>query len=160
MPTPRPDESRKDFVGRCIPDVLEEGTAEDQKQAIAICFNMWREDKDEAKALVMKITKVQELQNGRVRWQARANTGEFDLLQERFDQAFFDDVNQVVTGQVKIKLYKGRALAVSATSPKSLYDTQLASFAMDGYDIQAARGFIDLFGLPMTVRGLKHKPKV
>jgi argininosuccinate synthase len=72
-------------------------------------------------------------------------------------QAFVDDASQVVTGKVKVKLYKGRATAVSATSPKSLYDTRLASFAMKGYDVTAARGFIDLFGLPMKVRGLRQK---
>ena len=72
-------------------------------------------------------------------------------------QAFVDHASQVVTGKVKVKLYKGRATAVSATSPRSLYDTKLASFAMKGYDVTAARGFIDLFGLPMKVRGLRHK---
>ena len=75
-------------------------------------------------------------------------------------QAFVDESNKVINGSVKVKLYKGKALAVSATSPKSLYDTNLASFAMADYDVTAARGFIDLFGLPMKVRGLKHKPKV
>jgi argininosuccinate synthase len=74
-------------------------------------------------------------------------------------QAFVDEASQVVTGKVKIKLYKGRATAVSATSPTSLYDTKLASFAMKGYDVTAARGFIDLFGLPMKVRGLRQKPR-
>jgi argininosuccinate synthase len=74
-------------------------------------------------------------------------------------QAFVDDASQVVTGKVKVKLYKGRATAVSATSPTSLYDTKLASFAMKGYDVTAARGFIDLFGLPMKVRGLRQKKK-
>jgi argininosuccinate synthase len=72
-------------------------------------------------------------------------------------QAFVDHASEVVTGKVKVKLYKGRATAVSATSPKSLYDTKLASFAMKGYDVTAARGFIDLFGLPMKVRGLRQK---
>ena len=75
-------------------------------------------------------------------------------------QAFIDDANQVVTGKVKVKLLKGRAAATGATSPKSLYDTKLAGFAMAGYDVTAARGFIDLFGLPMKVRGMKQKPKV
>ena len=74
-------------------------------------------------------------------------------------QAFVDDASHVVTGKVKVKLYKGRATAVSATSPTSLYDTKLASFAMSGYDVTAARGFIDLFGLPMKVRGLRQKPR-
>ncbi len=75
-------------------------------------------------------------------------------------QSFFDAANKVVGGKVRIKLYKGRAAAVSSGSPSSLYDTKLASFAMKDYDITAARGFIDIFGLPMKVRGLKHKPKV
>jgi argininosuccinate synthase len=75
-------------------------------------------------------------------------------------QAFVDETNRVVTGTVKVRLYKGKALAVEADSPASLYDTKLASFAMAGYDVTAARGFIDLFGLPMKVRGLKHKPKL
>jgi argininosuccinate synthase len=71
-------------------------------------------------------------------------------------QAFVDQASEVVTGKVRVKLYKGRASAVSATSPLSLYDTKLASFAMKGYDVTAARGFIDLFGLPMKVRGLRQ----
>ncbi|MFA7237728.1 MAG: argininosuccinate synthase [Phycisphaeraceae bacterium] len=75
-------------------------------------------------------------------------------------QAFIDHTNQVVTGSATVKLYKGTALAVKADSKNSLYDTKLASFAMDNYDITAARGFIDLFGLPMKVNGMKHKTKV
>jgi argininosuccinate synthase len=75
-------------------------------------------------------------------------------------QAFVDQANQVITGKVRVKLFKGRAQATSASSPLSLYDTKLASFAMKDYDVTAARGFIDLFGLPMRVRGLKHKTQV
>src|SRR5215216_753074 len=71
-------------------------------------------------------------------------------------QAFVDQANEVVSGKVRVKLFKGRATAVGATSPLSLYDTRLASFAMKDYDVTAARGFIDLFGLPMKVRGLKQ----
>ena len=47
MPTPGKNEKRKDFVSRCIPIVLDEGTAEDGKQAAAICHSMWREAKKE-----------------------------------------------------------------------------------------------------------------
>ena len=66
-------------------------------------------------------------------------------------QAFVDYTQGPVTGQVKVKLFKGRATAAGVTSPHSLYDPQLASFSMEGYDVTAARGFIDLFGLPMKV---------
>ena len=66
-------------------------------------------------------------------------------------QAFVDQTNGPVTGTAKVRLYKGRAMHVGAQSPNSLYDPQLASFSMEGYDVTAARGFIDLFGLPMKV---------
>jgi argininosuccinate synthase len=66
-------------------------------------------------------------------------------------QALVDHTNAAVTGSAKVRLYKGRAMHVGATSPHTLYDPQLASFSMEGYDVTAARGFIDLFGLPMKV---------
>jgi argininosuccinate synthase len=71
-------------------------------------------------------------------------------------QAFVDTASAVVTGTARVKLFKGRATTVGARSPLSLYDTSLASFAMKDYDVTAARGFIDLFGLPMKVRGLRQ----
>jgi len=43
MPTPQADESKKDYIARCIPIVLEEGTTKDQDQAAAICASMWDE---------------------------------------------------------------------------------------------------------------------
>jgi argininosuccinate synthase len=72
-------------------------------------------------------------------------------------QAFVDHTNAAVTGSVKVRLFKGRAMAVGATSPHSLYDPQLASFSMEGFDVTAARGFIDLFGLPMKVASQARK---
>ena len=66
-------------------------------------------------------------------------------------QSFIDHTQGSVSGQVKVKLLKGRATTAGVTSPFSLYDPQLASFSMEGYDVTAARGFIDLFGLPMKV---------
>ena len=71
-------------------------------------------------------------------------------------QAFIDTASKSVSGKVRVKLLKGRATAAGATSDQSLYDTKLASFAMAGYDVTAARGFIDLFGLPMKVANAKH----
>jgi len=45
MPEPRSGESRSDFIERCIPIVLEDGTAEDQDQAVAVCISMWDQGK-------------------------------------------------------------------------------------------------------------------
>ncbi|MFN3649484.1 MAG: argininosuccinate synthase [Armatimonadota bacterium] len=72
-------------------------------------------------------------------------------------QAFVDHTQQVVNGTVRVKLFKGRATTASVSSDSSLYDPQLASFAMSGYDVTAARGFIDLFGLPMKVNRLQRQ---
>lgn len=72
-------------------------------------------------------------------------------------QKFIDHTNATVTGSARIRLYKGRAMQIGATSPHSLYDPQLASFSMEGYDVTAARGFIDLFGLPMKVASQKRR---
>lgn len=72
-------------------------------------------------------------------------------------QAFVDHMNANITGQVRVKLFKGRATTAGVTSPNSLYDAKLASFSMEGYDVTAARGFIDLFGLPMKVASQSRK---
>lgn len=47
MPTPNEGESQKDFVARCIPIVLEDETAEDNDQAVAVCNSMWEESQEE-----------------------------------------------------------------------------------------------------------------
>lgn len=72
-------------------------------------------------------------------------------------QAFVDATQRCVSGRVRIRLHKGRATAAGAWSESSLYDPDLASFAMDGYDVTAARGFIDLFGLPVKAEGLRSR---
>jgi argininosuccinate synthase len=72
-------------------------------------------------------------------------------------QSFVDHTNATVTGAARIRLFKGRAQAIAATSPHTLYDPQLASFSMEGYDVTAARGFIDLYGLPMKVASQAKK---
>ena len=43
MPTPKPGESKSDYVSRCIPMVMNEGTAKDNKQAAAICHSMFKQ---------------------------------------------------------------------------------------------------------------------
>ena len=58
-------------------------------------------------------------------------------------QAFIDHTNAAVTGTVQGAAVQGPRQAVGATSPHTLYDPQLASFTMEGYDVTAARGFID-----------------
>ena len=68
-------------------------------------------------------------------------------------QAFVESTQQYVTGQVKFKLYKGNIIKNGTTSPYSLYNASLASFATgDLYNHKDAEGFINLFGLPLKVR--------
>ena len=67
--------------------------------------------------------------------------------------AFVDKVNETVTGDVKLKLYKGNLINAGVTSPYTLYDEQTASFGVDeDYNQADAEGFINLFGLPIKVK--------
>jgi len=69
--------------------------------------------------------------------------------------AFVDVTQRTVTGKVRVKLFKGRCTIAGMTSPKSLYQTKLASFTMGSeYNPTDAIGFIRLFGLPMKVAGI------
>ena len=67
--------------------------------------------------------------------------------------SFVDKVNETVTGDVKLKLYKGNLINAGVTSPYTLYDEQTASFGEDeDYNQADSRGFINLFGLPIKVK--------
>ncbi len=69
--------------------------------------------------------------------------------------AFVDSTQQTVTGDVKLKLYKGNITNAGVTSPYSLYDEDIATFAEDDvYDQMDSQGFINLFGLPIKVKAM------
>ena len=69
--------------------------------------------------------------------------------------AYFDKVNETVTGTVKLKLYKGNIIPAGSTSPYSLYNESMASFTTgELYNHKDADGFINLFGLPLKVRAM------
>ena len=71
-------------------------------------------------------------------------------------QAFVESTQQYVTGEVKMKLYKGNIIKQGTTSPYSLYSESLASFTTgELYDHHDAEGFINLFGLSCKVRAMK-----
>ena len=76
--------------------------------------------------------------------------------------AFVTETQKTVTGDVKLKLYKGNIIPAGTTSPYSLYSEELATFGEDGiYDQKDSAGFINLFGLPVTVQAKckKNCPK-
>ncbi len=67
--------------------------------------------------------------------------------------AFVDSTQQTVTGTVKLKLYKGNIIKAGVWSDYSLYSEELATFDEDNVYNQAdSAGFINLYGLPITVR--------
>jgi argininosuccinate synthase len=74
--------------------------------------------------------------------------------------AFFAKTQEPVTGKVRVRLYKGSCTKVGCTSPNSLYREDFATFGHDHvYDQADAKGFINLFGLPLTVRALMEMEK-
>ena len=69
--------------------------------------------------------------------------------------AFVDKTQETVTGDVKLKLYKGNMINAGVTSPYTLYSEDFASFGEDDvYNQKDSEGFINLFGLPIKVKAL------
>ena len=67
--------------------------------------------------------------------------------------AFIDKTQETVTGDVKLKLYKGNIISAGICSPYSLYSEEYATFNEDEvYNQNDSAGFINLFGLPITVK--------
>ena len=78
----------------------------------------------------------------------------FTPLREALD-AFVDKTQQTVTGDVRLKLYKGNMINAGVTSPYSLYSEAFATFDEDEvYNQKDAEGFINLFGLPIKVKAI------
>jgi argininosuccinate synthase len=81
----------------------------------------------------------------------------FTPLREALD-AFVNVTQRNVTGEARMKLFKGRCTPAGTKSPNSLYQTDLASFKMGAeYDPTDATGFIRLFGLPARVAAVVNK---
>ncbi|MCL6549379.1 MAG: argininosuccinate synthase [Alicyclobacillus sp.] len=80
----------------------------------------------------------------------------FSPLKQALD-AFIRETQRHVTGDVRVKLYKGSFQAVGRRSPYSLYRHDLATYsAGDAFDHKAAVGFISLWGMPTTVHAGVH----
>ncbi|OUQ18664.1 argininosuccinate synthase [Lachnoclostridium sp. An14] len=72
--------------------------------------------------------------------------------------AFVTSTQECVTGDVKLKLYKGNIIPASVTSPYTLYSEDIATFGEDhSYNQADSEGFINLFGLPIKVRALNDQ---
>ena len=84
----------------------------------------------------------------------------FSTLREAL-AAFVEETQKTVTGTVRLKLYKGNIISAGAKSPYSLYSQEYVTFGADEVYNQAdAGGFINLFGLPLTVRALMKQGKL
>ncbi|MCL1902858.1 MAG: argininosuccinate synthase [Oscillospiraceae bacterium] len=78
-------------------------------------------------------------------------------LREALD-AFVNKTQERVTGEVRLKLYKGNIIKAGLRSPYSLYDEDTASFGEVGeYNVKDAEGFINIFGLPIKSRAILDK---
>jgi len=72
-------------------------------------------------------------------------------------QAFVDKTQECVSGNVKLKLYKGNIITAGITSPNSLYSESIATFGESDYNQKDAEGFINLFGLPIKIKAMLEK---
>ncbi len=76
--------------------------------------------------------------------------------------AFVSKTQETVTGDVKLRIYKGNITNAGMTSPYSLYSENIATFDDDGgaYSQKDSEGFINLFGLPIKVKALLEQKKL
>ena len=74
--------------------------------------------------------------------------------------AFANESNKLVTGSVKLKLYKGNIIPAVTTSPYTLYSEELVTFGESDYDQAQAAGFINIWGLPTQVEALREQGKL
>ena len=74
--------------------------------------------------------------------------------------AFVDKTQEVVSGKVKLKLYKGNIIKAGVWSPNSLYSESIATFGESDYNQKDAEGFINLWGLPTKVQALVKSGKL
>ena len=84
----------------------------------------------------------------------------FTTLRESLS-AFVNKTQETVSGDVKLKLYKGNVINAGVTSPYTLYDEEYATFGEDGvYDQTDSQGFVNLYSLPIKVQAMmKQKVK-
>jgi len=83
----------------------------------------------------------------------------FSPLREALD-AFVDVIEKNVTGTARVKLFKGNCSVVGAKSPYSLYDQAMATYDIgDMFDHTAAKGFIQLWGLPLKIKAARDMKK-
>ncbi len=73
---------------------------------------------------------------------------------------FIAETQKRVSGTVRLKLYKGNVIPAGRKSPYSLYQENLSTYSeKDSFDRKSAKGFIDLYGLPMKIMGMGNKKK-
>lgn len=75
-------------------------------------------------------------------------------------QAFAFETQKHVTGEVKLKLYKGNIITSGVTSPETLYSENIVTFQESDYNQGDATGFINLWGLPDTILALRDEGKL
>ncbi|MDN6656445.1 MAG: argininosuccinate synthase, partial [Staphylococcus simulans] len=72
-------------------------------------------------------------------------------------KAFIDSTQEHVSGEVRVKLFKGNAVVNGRKSPYSLYNKELATYTKeDAFNQEAAVGFIEIYGLPTEVNSMLH----
>ncbi|NFE85623.1 argininosuccinate synthase [Clostridium botulinum] len=81
----------------------------------------------------------------------------FTPLREALSE-FIKKTQETVTGEIKLKLYKGNIVNAGMTSPYSLYSEEYATFGEDAvYNQNDSAGFITLYGLPTVVKAKMYQ---
>ena len=81
----------------------------------------------------------------------------FSDLREALD-AFLSETQRCVTGEVRVRLFKGSLAVAGRRSDYSLYDRRMATYGEgDTFDHASAQGFLHIYGLATRAEGLRRK---
>jgi hypothetical protein len=84
MPTPQEGEGRDEFMERCVPVVIDDGTAEDSDQAVAVCSSMWEEARGEQEGkMIRKTVSIQIEEKNENGGRIVISTGDLDRDKDR-----------------------------------------------------------------------------
>lgn len=109
MPKPKPEESEQDFMTRCMPEVINDGTASDEEQAFAVCKSLWNnKDVQEKVTITVDEEPQKEIQENEIKTfdleVTIPESGVFEFTTTEILNGFLEVLTIQTTNQIDIKI--------------------------------------------------------
>lgn len=127
MPMPNDGETRQDFIDRCVPMILNEGTADDNDQAVAICNSMW-EDRKEKQMEYSKPLEITEFKAAGDDWVVEGYVSTFSNVDEGRDMVMPGAFQKTLKGGPKVRFLMSHDPALVLGVPRQLKEDKKGLF--------------------------------